>query len=97
MSATFDKQKFDSRTYVKPKRRTPRPSLQTMVESPAPHVAIPSKYLTYNKYNPPLGISPMLRLKTFNVDANSTNGDAFKDYSAKRKSFMQDDSEDPQV
>lgn len=55
-----------------------------------------NKYLTYNKYNNPLGpISPMLRLKTFNVDTNSENSTAVKEYAMKRRSLVQDD--DPQV
>lgn len=120
-----DKHKFDSRTYVKPKKRTHRPSIHNIVESsnPPSMSSVPSpatihqspnisanlsnmtfnlgnqsanKYLTYNKYNNPLSaISPMLRLKTFNVDVNSENSHAVKEYAMKRRSLVQDD--DPQV
>ncbi|XP_068623072.1 uncharacterized protein [Battus philenor] len=99
-----DKHKFDSRTYVKPKKRVQRPSIQSIVEVASnPPSITPSitfnqtnRYLTYNKYNNPLGpISPMLRLKTFNVDANTDNSHAFKEYSMKRRSLAQDD--DPQL
>lgn len=104
-----DKHKFDSRTYVKPKKRTHRPSIQNIVEAATPSMSpIPSlntihqsnqsqnKYLTYNKYNNPLGpISPMLRLKTFNVDTNTENSHAVKEYAMKRRSLVQDD--DPQL
>ncbi|KAL4703563.1 hypothetical protein ACJJTC_006122, partial [Scirpophaga incertulas] len=99
-----DKHKFDSRTYVKPKRRPQRPSIQNIVEvasnaaSPANSLGNVSanKYLTYNKYTMPLGpISPMLRLKTFNVDTNSENSHAAKDFAMKRRSLVQD--EDPQL
>lgn len=134
-----DKHKFDSRTYVKPKKRTHRPSIQNIVEgsNPPSMSSIPplatihqspnmahmsanmghmsanltsnlghmsanlgnhsaNKFLTYNKYNNPLGaISPMLRLKTFNVDVNSDNSHAVKEYAMKRRSLVQDD--DPQV
>ncbi|KAF9818203.1 hypothetical protein SFRURICE_003944 [Spodoptera frugiperda] len=104
-----DKHKFDSRTYVKPKKRTHRPSIQNIVEASTPSMSpIPSlntihqsnqsanKYLTYNKYNNPLGpISPMLRLKTFNVDTNTENSHAVKEYAMKRRSLVHDD--DPQL
>lgn len=111
-----DKHKFDSRTYVKPKKRMQRPSIQNIVENvsnPPSMSPIPSlnslgqssnqpcnqsanKYLTYNKYNNPLSaISPMLRLKTFNVDVNTENSNAIKEYAMKRRSLVQD--EDPQV
>ncbi|XP_049697390.2 uncharacterized protein LOC110373259 isoform X2 [Helicoverpa armigera] len=107
-----DKHKFDSRTYVKPKKRTHRPSIQNIVEAasnPPSMSPIPpmntilqstnqsaNKYLTYNKYNNPLGpISPMIRLKTFNVDTNSENSTAVKEYAMKRRSLVQDD--DPQL
>ncbi|KAJ8720763.1 hypothetical protein PYW08_006228 [Mythimna loreyi] len=118
-----DKHKFDSRTYVKPKKRVHRPSIQNIVEaasnppsmSPIPSLSTihqspnilsnmanissnqsANKYLTYNKYNNPLGaISPMLRLKTFNVDVNSENSHAVKEYAMKRRSLVQDD--DPQL
>ncbi|CAH2088016.1 unnamed protein product [Euphydryas editha] len=100
-----DKHKFDSRTYVKPKKRMQRPSIQSIVEvasnppSISPHSSLTqsaNKYLTYNKYNNPLGsISPMIRLKTFNVDTNSDNSHAVKEYAMKRRSLVQDD--DPQL
>ncbi|CAH2055829.1 unnamed protein product, partial [Iphiclides podalirius] len=100
-----DKHKFDSRTYVKPKKRSQRPSIQSIVEvasNPPSITSHPSlnqsanKYLTYNKYNNPLGpISPMIRLKTFNVDTNTDNSVAVKEYAMKRKSLVQDD--DPQL
>lgn len=100
-----DKHKFDSRTYVKPKKRVQRPSIQSIVEvasnpssmSPNPSLnQSTNKYLTYNKYNMPLGpISPMLRLKTFNVDTNTENSHAVKEYAMKRRSLVQDD--DPQL
>lgn len=96
-----DKHKFDSRTYVKPKKRTQRPSIQNIVEAPSPPSISPNnslnssanKYLTYNKYNSPLG--PILRLKTFNVDTNTDNSSTIKEYAMKRRSLVQDD--DPQV
>lgn len=107
-----DKHKFDSRTYVKPKKRMQRPSIQNIVEVPSNPPSLThnlllnnlnqsgnqsaNKYLTYNKYNNPLGqISPMLRLKTFNVDTNSENSTLIKEYAMKRRSLVQDD--DPQV
>ncbi|XP_052744583.1 uncharacterized protein LOC112054785 isoform X2 [Bicyclus anynana] len=100
-----DKHKFDSRTYVKPKKRMQRPSIQSIVEVPSnppsmsPHSSLntsPNKYLTYNKYSNPLGpISPMLRLKTFNVDTNTENSHAIKEYAMKRRSLTHDD--DPQL
>ncbi|XP_075981934.1 uncharacterized protein LOC142980439 isoform X2 [Anticarsia gemmatalis] len=112
-----DKHKFDSRTYVKPKKRIQRPTIQNIVEvvsnppSMSPHPSLnqsinqsinqtfnqsANKYLTYNKYNNPLGpISPMLRLKTFNVDTNSENSTVIKEYAMKRRSLVQDD--DPQL
>ncbi|XP_059056862.1 uncharacterized protein LOC131850591 isoform X2 [Achroia grisella] len=100
-----DKHKFDSRTYVRPKKRILRPSIQSIVEvasnpssmSPNPSLnQSTNKYLTYNKYNMPMGpISPMLRLKTFNVDTNSENSHAVKEYALKRRSLVQDD--DPQL
>ncbi|XP_072945263.1 uncharacterized protein [Epargyreus clarus] len=100
-----DKHKFDSRTYVKPKKRVQRPSIQSIVEvtsnhsSMSPHPSLnqsPNKYLTYNKYSNPLGpISPMIRLKTFNVDTNSENSHAVKEYAMKRRSIAPDD--DPQL
>ncbi|KAM3965990.1 LOW QUALITY PROTEIN: uncharacterized protein ACR2FA_012849 [Aphomia sociella] len=100
-----DKQKFDSRTYVRPKKRVQRPSIQSIVEvasnptSMSPHTSLnqsTNKYLTYNKYSMPLGpISPMLRLKTFNVDTNTDNSHAVKEYAMKRRSLVQD--EDPQL
>ncbi|XP_039747594.1 uncharacterized protein LOC120624893 [Pararge aegeria] len=103
--ALLDKQKFDSRTYVKPKKRTQRPSIQSIVEvtsnppSMSPHSSLnpsPNKYLTYNKYSNPLGpISPMLRLKTFNVDTNTDNSHVVKEYAMKRRSVTHDD--DPQL
>ncbi|KAG6446924.1 hypothetical protein O3G_MSEX004667 [Manduca sexta] len=103
--AVPDKHKFDSRTYVKPKKRVQRPSIQNIVEvvsnppSMSPHPSLTTsanKYLTYNKYSMPLGpISPMLRLKTFNVDTNTENSNVIKEYAMKRRSLVQDD--DPQV
>ncbi|CAG4987240.1 unnamed protein product [Parnassius apollo] len=100
-----DKHKFDSRTYVKPKKRFQRPSIQSIVEvtSNPPSLTLNSshnqsanKYLTYNKYTNPLGpISPMLRLKTFNVDTNTENSSAVKEYAMKRRSLVQED--DPQL
>ncbi|XP_013195477.1 uncharacterized protein LOC106138753 isoform X3 [Amyelois transitella] len=104
-----DKHKFDSRTYVKPKRRPQRPSIQSIVEVPSnppsmsPNTSLntsantsANKYLTYNKYSNPLGpVSPMLRLKTFNVDANTDNSTTVKEYAMKRRSLVQD--EDPQL
>ncbi|XP_026736208.1 uncharacterized protein LOC113499841 isoform X2 [Trichoplusia ni] len=107
-----DKHKFDSRTYVKPKKRMQRPSIQNIVEVPSNPPSLThnlllnnlnqsgnqsaNKYLTYNKYNNPLGqISPMLRLKTFNVDTNSENSTLIKEYAMKRRSLVQDD--DPQL
>lgn len=100
-----DKHKFDSRTYVKPKKRMQRPSIQSIVEvasnppSISPHSSLnqsTNKYLTYNKYNNPLGaIGPMIRLKTFNVDTNSDNSHAVKEFAMKRRSLVQDD--DPQL
>ncbi|CAH0719167.1 unnamed protein product, partial [Brenthis ino] len=100
-----DKHKFDSRTYVKPKKRAQRPSIQSIVEvasnpsSMSPHPSLnqsANKYLTYNKYNNPLGpISPILRLKTFNVDTNTENSHVVKDFAMKRRSLAQDD--DPQL
>ncbi|CAB3252494.1 unnamed protein product [Arctia plantaginis] len=100
-----DKHKFDSRTFVRPKKRSQRPSIQNIMEvvsnppSLSPHPSLnqaANKYLTYNKYNNPLGpISPMLRLKTFNVDTNSENSTAVKEYAMKRRSLVQDD--DPQL
>lgn len=97
-----DKHKFDSRTYVKPKKRPQRPSIQNIMEvsnppslSPSPSLNV-NKYLTYNKYSMPLGpISPMIRLKTFNVDTNTENSSVIKEYAMKRRSLVQDD--DPQV
>ncbi|XP_037303434.1 uncharacterized protein LOC115441387 [Manduca sexta] len=103
--AVPDKHKFDSRTYVKPKKRVQRPSIQNIVEvvsnppSMSPHPSLTTsanKYLTYNKYSMPLGpISPMLRLKTFNVDTNTENSNVIKEYAMKRRSLVQDD--DPQL
>ncbi|CAK1542664.1 unnamed protein product, partial [Leptosia nina] len=104
-----DKHKFDSRTYVRPKKRPQRPSIQSIVEvqsnpaSMSPHLSLnqstnqsANKYLTYNKYSSPLGpISPMLRLKTFNLDVNTDNSNAIKDYAMKRRSLAPDD--DPQL
>nr|XP_032523178.1 uncharacterized protein LOC116774542 [Danaus plexippus plexippus] len=100
-----DRHKFDSRTYVKPKKRMQRPSIHSIMEvtsntpSMSPHPSLNifnNKYLTYNKYNNPLGpISPMLRLKTFNVDTNSENSAAAKEFSMKRRSLAPDD--DPQL
>lgn len=100
-----DKHKFDSRTYVKPKKRVQRPSIHNIVEvaSNPPSIspqnslnATTNKYLTYNKYSMPLGpVSPMLRLKTFNVDVNTENSNVIKEYAMKRRSLVQDD--DPQV
>ncbi|XP_013171630.1 PREDICTED: uncharacterized protein LOC106120754 isoform X2 [Papilio xuthus] len=100
-----DKHKFDSRTYVKPKKRVQRPSIQSVVEVVSNPPSIiqntplgqsVNKYLTYNKYNNPLGaISPMLRLKTFNVDINTDNSNAVKEYAMKRRSLVPDD--DPQL
>ncbi|XP_013148537.1 PREDICTED: uncharacterized protein LOC106111109 [Papilio polytes] len=99
-----DKHKFDSRTYVKPKKRVQRPSIQSVVEVVSNPPSIlqntigqsVNKYLTYNKYNNPLGpISPMLRLKTFNVDINTDNSNAIKEYAMKRRSLVPDD--DPQL
>ncbi|CAK1589151.1 unnamed protein product [Parnassius mnemosyne] len=97
-----DKHKFDSRTYVKPKKRVQRPSIQSIVEvtSNPPSMTLNSshnqsanKYLTYNKYTNPLG--PILRLKTFNVDTNTENSSAVKEYAMKRRSLVQED--DPQL
>ncbi|XP_038218705.1 uncharacterized protein LOC119837261 [Zerene cesonia] len=113
--ATPDRHKFDSRTYVKPKRRPQRPSIQSIVEvasnppSMSPHHSLnqtnninqtnstnQTKYLTYNKYSNPLGpISPMLRLKTFNVDVNTDNSHVVKEFAMKRRSQAPDD--DPQL
>lgn len=86
-----------------PPSMSPIHSLATIHQ--APHMSVnmanlahqsANKYLTYNKYNNPLGaISPMLRLKTFNVDVNSENSHAVKEYAMKRRSLVQDD--DPQV
>ncbi|KAL0829748.1 hypothetical protein ABMA28_003240 [Loxostege sticticalis] len=98
-----DKHKFDSRTYVKPKKRVQRPSIQSIVEvssnNASPNNSLhqsANKYLTYNKYSMPLGpVSPMLRLKTFNVDTNTENSTAVKEYAMKRRSLVQDD--DPQL
>ncbi|XP_069362288.1 uncharacterized protein [Maniola hyperantus] len=100
-----DRHKFDSRTYVKPKKRMQRPSIHSIVEvssnppSMSPHPSLntsPNKYLTYNKYTNPLGpISPMLRLKTFNVDTNTENSHVVKDFAMKRRGVIQDD--DPQL
>ncbi|KAJ0172703.1 hypothetical protein K1T71_011842 [Dendrolimus kikuchii] len=100
-----DKHKFDSRTYVKPKKRVQRPSIHNIVEvvsnppsmSPQNSLnATGNKYLTYNKYSMPLGpVSPMLRLKTFNVDTNTENSSIIKEYAMKRRSLVQDD--DPQL
>ncbi|KAJ2945201.1 hypothetical protein O0L34_g9271 [Tuta absoluta] len=92
-----DKHKFDSRTYVRPKKAVHRPSIQTLVESNPPclsNVLNTNKYATYNKYNSPLG--PILRLKTFSVDANTENSNAVKEYAMKRKSLVQEDT-DPQL
>lgn len=86
---TDEKQKFDSRTYVRPKKRTPRPSLQSMTNQNV------NNYLTYNKYSTPIGgVSPMLRLKTFNVDCGDRTG--VKEYT-KRRSLVQDEFDDSQV
>ncbi|CAG9129897.1 unnamed protein product [Plutella xylostella] len=96
--AAPDKQKFDSRTFVRPKKRFTRPSLHTMVDNlhSTKLASIPqnesvntnsNKYLTYNKYNSP---SPMLRLKTFNVDVNTDNSAGVKDL-LKRRSLVQED------
>ncbi|XP_053616202.1 uncharacterized protein LOC128678602 isoform X2 [Plodia interpunctella] len=99
-----DKHKFDSRTYVRPKRRPQRPSIQSIVEvssnppsiSPSSSLNSSNKYLTYNKYSMPLGpVNPMLRLKTFNVDVNTDNSNSVKEYAMKRRSLVQD--EDPQL
>ncbi|CAH2979438.1 unnamed protein product [Chilo suppressalis] len=98
-----DKHTFDSRTYVRPKKRPQRPSIQSIIEvssnNPSPNHSLnqsANKYLTYNKYSMPLGpISPMLRLKTFNVDTNSDNSHVVKEYAMKRRSLVQD--EDPQL
>ncbi|XP_047508040.1 uncharacterized protein LOC125051628 isoform X2 [Pieris napi] len=101
-AAAPDKHKFDSRTFVRPKRRPQRPSIQSIVEvNPAmsPHQSLnqsANKYLTYNKYNNPLGpISPMLRLKTFNVDVNTENSNVIKEFAVKRRGMALDD--DPQL
>lgn len=93
-----DKHKFDSRTYVKPKKQMKRPSIHNIVEGSNPpsltsNFSPANKYLTYNKYSAPLG--PILRLKTFNVDTNSDNSTAVKEYAMKRRTVVQDD--DPQV
>ncbi|XP_049878625.1 uncharacterized protein LOC126375640 isoform X2 [Pectinophora gossypiella] len=100
-----DKHKFDSRTYVKPKKRVQRPSIHNIVEGSSNPPSISpnnslitsgNKYLTYNKYTSPLGpIGPMLRLKTFNVDTNTENSTAVKEYAMKRRSLVSDD--DPQL
>ncbi|XP_026330859.1 uncharacterized protein LOC113238256 isoform X2 [Hyposmocoma kahamanoa] len=95
-----DKHKFDSRTYVKPKKRMQRPSINSVMEPSNPSI-LPSattnqsanKYMTYNKYSSPLG--PILRLKTFNVHGNTENSSIIKEYAMKRKSLLQDD--DPQL
>lgn len=66
---------------------TPTPSLN----------ATSNKYLTYNKYSSPFGqISPMLRLKTFNVDINTENSNAIKE-ALRRRSYVEGQDEDPQV
>ncbi|XP_047998576.1 uncharacterized protein LOC125235958 [Leguminivora glycinivorella] len=85
--AVPNKHKFDSRTFVKPKKRAQRPSIQSIVESsPAQN-----KYLTYNKYSAPLGpLSPILRLKTFNVETDTDNSNAIKEY-AKRRSLVSEE------
>ncbi|CAG9782194.1 unnamed protein product [Diatraea saccharalis] len=98
-----DKHTFDSRTYVRPKKRATRPSIQSIIEvsshNPSSNNSFhqtTNKYLTYNKYSMPLGpINPMLRLKTFNVDANTDNSHVVKEYAMKRRSLVQDD--DPQL
>ncbi|GBP45084.1 hypothetical protein EVAR_33189_1 [Eumeta japonica] len=82
-----DKHKFDSRTYVKPKRRPQRPSVHTVLDIPP--ASQNNKYLTYNKYNH----APILRLKTFNVDTDSENSGAIKDYALKRRSLVQDEEQ----
>lgn len=94
-----DKHKFDSRTYVKPKKRTQRPSINNVMEPSNPSILVSAahnqpanKYMTYNKYSSPLG--PILRLKTFNVQGNTENS-IFKEFAMKRKTLVQDD--DPQV
>ncbi|XP_050672850.1 uncharacterized protein LOC126970793 isoform X1 [Leptidea sinapis] len=97
-----DKHKFDSRTFVRPKKRVQRPSIHNIMEANSPMTfnQTPShtnnKYLTYNKYSCPLGpVNPMLRLKTFNVDTNSDNSHVVKEYAVKRRTVMPDD--DPQL
>lgn len=94
--AVPDKHKFDSRTYVRPKKRPQRPSIQSIVESSPPSLpSQPNKYLTYNKYSAPLGpLSPILRLKTFNVETDTENSNVIKEYT-KRRSLVSE--EDPQV
>lgn len=95
-----DKHKFDSRTYVKPKKRMQRPSINSVMEPSNPPISPnvtynqpANKYMTYNKYSAPLG--PILRLKTFNVHGNTENSSIIKEYAMKRRSLVQDD--DPQV
>ncbi|KAI8441008.1 hypothetical protein MSG28_009281 [Choristoneura fumiferana] len=94
--AVPDKHKFDSRTYVRPKKRAQRPSIQSIVESSPPSLpSQPNKYLTYNKYSAPLGpLSPILRLKTFNVETDTENSNVIKEYT-KRRSLVSE--EDPQL
>ncbi|XP_061717142.1 uncharacterized protein LOC133524982 isoform X2 [Cydia pomonella] len=86
--AAPNKHKFDSRTFVKPKKRAQRPSIQSIVENPP----TPNKYLTYNKYSAPLGpLSPILRLKTFNVETDTDNSNAIKEYASKRRSLVSEE------
>ncbi|XP_063537861.1 uncharacterized protein LOC134747197 isoform X2 [Cydia strobilella] len=86
--AAPNKHKFDSRTFVKPKKRAQRPSIQSIVESPPTQ----NKYLTYNKYSAPLGpLSPILRLKTFNVETDTDNSNAIKEYASKRRSLVSEE------
>ncbi|XP_063366129.1 uncharacterized protein LOC134654591 [Cydia amplana] len=86
--AAPNKHKFDSRTFVKPKKRAQRPSIHSIVETPP----TPNKYLTYNKYSAPLGpLSSILRLKTFNVETDTDNSNAIKEYASKRRSLVSEE------
>ncbi|KOB70744.1 Serine/threonine-protein kinase pakE [Operophtera brumata] len=61
-----------------PSSISPSHSLYPSLQCPANSSA--NKYMTYNKYTNPLGaISPMLRLKTFNVDTSTDNSAAVKE------------------
>lgn len=72
-----DKQKFDSRTFTKPKKRMSRPSLQQMVEG----------------LNQATRAAGMVRLKTFNLDIGTENNLPAKEFTNKRKSFVGQDDE----